>query len=57
MTTNTTPLTPLAVTVPEACRITGLGVTSIYDLLNEGRLLGHKVAGGGLSTMPACKSC
>jgi excisionase family DNA binding protein len=39
----TAPLTPLAVTIGEACRISGLGVTSIYDLLKEGRLQGHKI--------------
>lgn len=30
--------TPLAVTVADAKRITGLGATKIYELLNDGRL-------------------
>jgi excisionase family DNA binding protein len=31
-------LTPLAVTINEACRLSGLGISSIYDLMREGRL-------------------
>lgn len=31
-------LKPIAVSILEACRISGLGRTSIYELIREGRL-------------------
>ena len=31
-------LKPIAVSIPEACRISGLGRTSIYELIREGGL-------------------
>jgi excisionase family DNA binding protein len=34
---------PLAVTVRRACDITGLGNTSIYELIKEGRLQTRKI--------------
>ena len=42
MTEQTEPL-PLAVTVPTACRISGLGRTLIYQLINAGELVALKV--------------
>ena len=35
---DTTPVAPLAVTIREACRITGLGRSKIYELIADGRL-------------------
>ena len=33
---------PIAVTVPEACKMLGLGRTTIYTLINEGKLKPRK---------------
>jgi excisionase family DNA binding protein len=58
---------PLAVTINEACRITGLGKSKIYECLADGRLRGTNVdrrrlifyssiedlLAGGLTTAPA----
>jgi excisionase family DNA binding protein len=40
---------PLAVTVAEACRLTGLGATNIWKLIGEGKI---KVARIGRRTLP-----
>ena len=32
------PIQPLAVTVADACRLSGLGTTTIYELIKEQRL-------------------
>jgi excisionase family DNA binding protein len=29
---------PISVTVPEACRLVGLGRTKLYELIDEGRI-------------------
>jgi len=34
----TEPTAPLMVTVPEACRLTGLGRTKIFELVKEAKL-------------------
>ena len=33
-----TPLEPLAYSIKEACRVSSLGRTRLYQLINEGRL-------------------
>ena len=35
---KTLPPTPLAVSIREACRLSGLGRTKIYELIADGRL-------------------
>jgi excisionase family DNA binding protein len=37
--------TPLAVTVPQACRLSGYGPTTIWALVRDGRLRAVRVAG------------
>ena len=37
------PLTPLAVSIREACRLSGLGRTKIYELISDGRLTPVKI--------------
>ena len=37
--------TPLAYRVPDACAVLGIGRTSIYELIAEGKLRAIKVAG------------
>jgi excisionase family DNA binding protein len=39
------PLEKLAYTVPEFCEATGIGKTSLYELINEGKLKAIKAAG------------
>jgi excisionase family DNA binding protein len=34
---------PITVTVPDACRITSIGMTKIYELIGEGRLKAVKI--------------
>lgn len=41
---------PLAFTISEACRVSGLGKTSIYRLVNEGKLELRKVGNRSLIT-------
>ena len=36
---------PLTITVPQACRLSGLGATSIWQLIRDGRLDIVRVAG------------
>jgi excisionase family DNA binding protein len=36
-------LTPLAVSIREACRLSGLGRTKIYELISDGRLTPVKI--------------
>jgi len=43
--TMTHDTTPLAVTVPQACRLTGYGPTTIWALLRDGRLRAVRVPG------------
>ncbi len=38
-------LPPLAVSAKQACRISGLGLTSIYELMRNGTLRSKKVGG------------
>lgn len=33
---------PIAVTIPDACKMLGLGRTTIYNLINEGKLKPRK---------------
>jgi excisionase family DNA binding protein len=40
---KTLPLTPLAVSIREACRLSGLGRTKIYELIADGRLTTVKI--------------
>jgi excisionase family DNA binding protein len=40
---NTRQLTPLAVSIREACRLSGLGRTKIYELISDGRLTMVKI--------------
>jgi excisionase family DNA binding protein len=40
---NTTRLEPLAVDIPEACRLTGLGRSKLYELLTAGEIPSVKV--------------
>ena len=42
--TNQTPA-PLAYRIPDACAVLGLGRTSVYELVAEGKLRAIKVAG------------
>jgi excisionase family DNA binding protein len=35
---NSTPTDPITVTIREACRLLGIGNTSIYGLIGDGRL-------------------
>ena len=44
----TTPIEPLTVTVPEALRLTGLGRTSLYRLIDERKLRRIKVGARAL---------
>lgn len=39
----TTPTDIISAPVPEFCRLTGLGTTTVYDLMNRGELLSVKV--------------
>ena len=41
---NTRP-DPLAYRIPDACHVLGLGKTSIYELMKQGKLRAIKVAG------------
>ena len=45
MDTNTIRPAPLAYRIPDACAVLGLGKTSIYELMKEGKLKAIKVAG------------
>jgi excisionase family DNA binding protein len=38
-----TTLLPLAVSIREACRLSGLGRTKIYELISDGRLTPVKI--------------
>ena len=38
-------LSPLAYRIPDACAVLGLGRTSVYELIAEGKLRAIKVAG------------
>lgn len=38
-------ITPISVTVSEACKISGLGKTKIYELCNSGALKSSIIAG------------
>jgi excisionase family DNA binding protein len=49
-------LEPLTVTVKEAQRITGLGHSTIYKLIGEGKLSIVKVGTRTLVTFPSVKS-
>jgi excisionase family DNA binding protein len=40
---KTYPLAPLTVSVREACRLSGLGRTKIYELISDGRLTPVKI--------------
>ena len=46
-----TPIEPLAYSVREACRVSSLGRTRLYQLINEGRLDVRKV--GKRTLIPA----
>ena len=39
------PCAPLAVTVKDACRLSGVGRTTIYQLIRDGKLTSTHVAG------------
>jgi hypothetical protein len=43
--TMTDETTPLAVTVPQACRLSGYGPTTIWALMRDGRLRAIRVPG------------
>jgi excisionase family DNA binding protein len=55
-TDNATKLEPLAVTVKEARRLTGLGSTTLYRLIGEGKLRTTKVGARTLVIYPSLKS-
>lgn len=38
-------LTPISVTVADACHITGLGKTKLYELMNDGVVISAMVGG------------
>ncbi|MBA4767510.1 MAG: helix-turn-helix domain-containing protein [Porphyrobacter sp.] len=42
-TLNTAPLEPLAYSINEACRVSSLGRTRIYQLIGEGKLDVRKI--------------
>ena len=46
---------PLALRVNDAARVTGIGRTSLYELINEGKLKTGKVAGRRLVPMAALR--
>ena len=37
--------TPISVTIPEACNMSGLGKTKIYELIHSGALVSAVIAG------------
>lgn len=47
---------PLTVTVQEARRLSGLGLTTVYKLIGEGQLRTVKVRGRTLVSYPSLKS-
>ncbi len=51
MNTANTALEPLAYSIREACRISSLGRTRLYQLIGEGRLEAHKI--GNRTLIPA----
>jgi excisionase family DNA binding protein len=55
-TDNATKLEPLAVTVKEAGRLTGLGHTTLYRLIGEGKLRTTKVGARTLVMFPSIKA-
>jgi hypothetical protein len=48
---------PLTVTIDEACRKTGLGVTTLYALLKAKKSAARKWAAGGSSSGNRSRSC
>jgi excisionase family DNA binding protein len=50
-TLNTPPLEPLAYSINEACRVSSLGRTRLYQLIGEGRLDVRKI--GKRTLIPA----
>jgi len=51
MTANSPPLAPLAYSIVDACRVSSLGRTRIYQLINSGQLEARKV--GKRTLIPA----
>ena len=49
-------LSPLAYRIPDACAVLGLGRTSIYELIAEGKLRAIKVAGRRLVTAESARA-
>ena len=43
---------PLTVRIPEACRITGIGRSKLYELIKEGQIRTIKV--GAITLIPVC---
>ena len=35
-------MTPLAYSIPEVCSLAGAGRTSVYEAINDGKLIAHK---------------
>jgi excisionase family DNA binding protein len=46
---------PLALTINDACKAIGIGRTSLYELIRQGRLKTIKVAGRTLVPMAALR--
>ncbi|GAM07062.1 helix-turn-helix domain-containing protein [Novosphingobium sp. MBES04] len=45
-----TPTQPISVRIPEACRLTGIGRSKLYELIAEGRIEVVKV--GAITLVP-----
>jgi excisionase family DNA binding protein len=53
--TNRNNLEPLTLTINDACKVIGIGRTSLYELIRQGRLKTIKVAGRTLVPMAALR--
>ncbi|MBT0668934.1 helix-turn-helix domain-containing protein [Novosphingobium profundi] len=47
---TSTPIEPISVRIPEACRLTGIGRSKLYELIAEGRIEVVKV--GTMTLVP-----
>jgi len=43
---------PLSVRIPDACRMTGIGRSKLYELIKDGRIRTIKV--GAITLIPVC---
>jgi excisionase family DNA binding protein len=43
---------PLSVRIPDACRMTGIGRSKLYELIRDGRIRTIKV--GAITLIPVC---